>query len=165
MISHHRHGNRPPFAGDGHDHRLESVLEACFVHEEYDGLLSRRGANHAPGEVFAGFRHVDAGIGDETAQPRLDSVWDSQERQSAGDGVEWAGFGLAMPKLNAARTSACGLERFGNMLLIWFVQWHNGFGWRAGGSFFAAFIIHHKDGALSPASQPFLMLFRKSVRQ
>ena len=30
---------------------------------------------------------------------------------------------LAMPKLNAARTSACDLERFGKMLLIWLVQW------------------------------------------
>ena len=37
-------------------------------------------------------------FGDETAEPGLDRVWDSQERQSAGDGVEWAGFGLGDAK-------------------------------------------------------------------
>ena len=73
-------------------------------------------------------------------------------------------FALAMPKLNAARTVACGLDRFGNTLLIWLVQWYNGIGWLTGGSSFGAF-DHHKDGALSPASQPFLIRLRKSVRQ
>ena len=135
MVRHHRRrAGRSPLAGDGHDHRLEPVMEARFVHEEYDGLLSGQGANHAPGEALAGFRHVDAGVGDETAQPGLHRVWDSQERQIARDGVEGAGFALATPKLKAARTAACGLDRFGNMLLIWLVQWRNGIGWRAGGS-------------------------------
>ena len=62
---------------------------------------------------------------------------------------------LATPNLNAARTAAWDLMIFWNTLLIWLVQWRNGFGWRAGGSSFGAFVVHRKDGALSPASQPF----------
>ena len=85
-------------------------------------------------EALAGFRHVDAGIGDETADPGLDSVWDSQERQAAGDCVEGAGFGLGDAK-------AKGGEDFGLRL------------------------GEVKDGALSPASQPFLIRLRKSARQ
>ena len=60
---------------------LAPVVEVGFIHEDYDGLLSRQGANHAPVEALAGFRHADAGIGDETANPGLDRVWDSQEGQ------------------------------------------------------------------------------------
>ena len=67
-------------------------MEARFVHEEYDGLLSRHGANHAPGEVLSGFRHVYAEIGDETAKPGLHRVGDSQERQAARDGVDGIGW-------------------------------------------------------------------------
>ena len=135
MIRHHRNRDRPTLAGDGHDHRLESVVEAGFVHEEYDRLLSRQGANHAPGEVFAGFRHVDAGVGDETAQPGLDRVGDSQERKAAGDLVEGAGFRLGDAKTEGGEDFGLRLgDRFGNMLLIWFVQWCNGIGWLTGGS-------------------------------
>ena len=49
-------------------------------------------------------------------------------------------FALAMPNLNAARTSACGLEKFVNTLLIRLVEWRSGFGWRAGGSLFAGLL-------------------------
>ena len=83
-------GPARPLVCDGHDYRLESVVESGSVRDDYDGLLSRRGANRAPREVFAGFRHVDAGIGDETAKPSLARVGDSQERQAAGDLIEGA---------------------------------------------------------------------------
>ena len=127
MIGHHRHRDRPPLVCDGHDHRLEPVMEARFVHEEYDRLLPRQGANHAPGEIFAGFRHVDAGVGDETAQPGLHGVGDSQERQAARDLVEGAGFRLGDAKTE--RREDCGL-RLGQVrehafdLVGPVVQWH-----------------------------------------
>ena len=60
----------------------------------------------------------------------------------------------------AARTAAFGLDRFGNTLLIWLVQWRNGFGWLTGGSS-SRVCYRHKDGAPSPASQPFLYASRK----
>ena len=43
-------------------------------------------------------------------------------------------FALAMPKMNAARTAAWGLPRFGSAPLICLVQCYNGFGWLTGGS-------------------------------
>ena len=108
------------------------------------------------GGALAGFRHVDAGIGDETDEPGLDRVWDSQERQAAGDGVEGAGFGIGDAKSERRETSAWGLERFGNMLLIWLVRWRNGFGWRAGGSSFGAFVFTAKMGRFRPRCNLFL---------
>ena len=73
-------------------------MEAHFVHDNYDGLLSLQGANHAPGEILAGFRHIYAGIGGETAEPGLDRVEYSQEGQVEGDRVEGAGFRLGDAK-------------------------------------------------------------------
>ena len=58
----------------------------------------QKGANHALGEVLEGFRHVDAGIGDETAKPGRVRVGDSQERQSAGGGVK--GMERFRPRVN-----------------------------------------------------------------
>ena len=74
-------------------------MQAGFVHEDYDGLLSRRGANRAHGELLSGFRHVDAGIGDETAKPGIHGVGDSQERHAARDCVEGAGFGFGYAEI------------------------------------------------------------------
>ena len=142
--------DRPPLAGDGHCHRLAPVAEACFVHKDCDALLSRQGVN----QVLAGFRHVDAGIGDETAQPGLHGVGDSHERHAARDGVEGAGFRLGYAKAEGGEDF--GSLRFGSALLIWLVQWYNGFGWLTSGSSLRV-CYRHKDGALSSASQPFLM--------
>ena len=103
------------------------------------GFFLGRAANHAPGEALSGFRYVDAGIGDETAQPGLKSVSGIPKNVRLRDGVERGDFALATPKLKAARTSACGLPRFGNTLLIWLVQRHNGIGWLTGGFSLGAF--------------------------
>ena len=80
--------DRPSLVGDGHSHRLAPVVEAGSAHEGCDALLSRQSAIRAPGEVRAVFRHVDAGIGDETMRTGRHSVGDSQERQAAGGGVD-----------------------------------------------------------------------------
>ena len=41
---------------------------------------------------------------------------------------------VAAPSLKAARTVACGLERFGKALPVWLVQWCNVSGWLTVGS-------------------------------
>ena len=71
--------------------------------------------------------HVDAGVGDETAQPCLDRVGDYQERQAAGDLVEGAGFRFGDAKTE--RREDCRL-RLGQVrehafdLVRPVVQWH-----------------------------------------
>ena len=146
-------------------YRIEPVVEACFIHKDCNRLLSRQGANHASGEVLAGFRHVDAGIGDETEEPGLDRVGDSQERRSAGDCVGGAGFRLGDAKSERREVF---ILRFGEVREHAFdlarpvVQW---FRLPHGRLILAAFGFRHKDGALSSASQPFLMRLLKSARR
>ena len=90
--------DRPPLVGDEHCHRLAPVVEAGSAHEGCDALLSRQSAIRAPGEVRAVFRHVDAGIADETMRTGPHSVGDSQERQAARGGVDGAEFRLGDAK-------------------------------------------------------------------
>ena len=108
--------------------------------------MTQRRDESPPRGVRLGFRHADAGIGDETAQSGLHCVGYSQERQAARDVVEGRDSALAMPNLKAAMTAAWGWERFGNTLLIWLVQWRNGsVGSRA--RFSLRLWFHHKDGS------------------
>ena len=70
---------------------------------------------------------------------------------------------LATPNLKAAMTEGWGLDMFWNTLLICLVRWYNGFGWLTGGPSLRV-CYRQKDGALSPANQPFIRL-QKSARQ
>ena len=140
-------------------------MEAGFIHKDCNGLLSRQGANHAPGEVLAGFHDVDERIGYKTAEPGRYRVGDSQERQSAGDCVEGEGFRLGDAKSERREDF---ILRFGEVREHAFdlarpvVQW---FRLPRGRLILAAFGFRHKDGAPLSASQPFLMQLLKSARR